>query len=334
MHPARRRLLLLAAAVPVLAAGVALAAHSSPHKRANGVIYSCVQKANGRLRVVAGPGSCRRGEQPLSWNSHGPAGARGPSGPAGDRGPTGPQGSQGAQGAQGTPGARGATGAAGAKGATGPAGPAGPKVGSLDELIGSTCHAPAGTGTLSVTYAADGTAAIACHTDGGGSSGTVRINEFMTGTASAASNEFVEIVNAGTAVVDLSGYKLVYRSAAGTSDTSLDTIPSGTTLGAGAFYLFGGSGYVGPPAPDQSFATALASTGGGLALRDASGTIVDSVGYGTATNAFVRGTAAPAPPNAAASGNSDVRLPDGHETGDNSADFSVSTTPTPRAANH
>jgi Lamin Tail Domain/Collagen triple helix repeat (20 copies) len=334
MHPARRRLLLLAAAVPALAAGVALAAHGSPHKRANGVIYSCVQKANGRLRVVAGPGSCRRSEQPLSWNSHGPAGLKGPTGPAGDRGPTGPQGSQGAQGAQGVPGARGATGAAGDAGPTGPAGPAGPKVGSLDELNGSTCHAPAGTGTLAIVYAADGTASIACKTDGGGGSGTVRINEFMTGTAAAASNEFVEIVNVGTAAIDLSGYKLVYRSAAGTSDTSLDTIPSGTTLAAGAFYLFGGSGYTGPPAADQSFATALAGTGGGLALRDASGAIVDSVGYGTATNAFVRGTAAPAPPTVAAPGNSDVRLPDGHETGDNSADFSVSTTPTPRAANH
>ena len=333
MHPARRRLLLLAAAVPALAAGVALAAHGSPHKRANGVIYSCVQKANGRLRVVAGPGACRRGEQPLSWNSHGPAGAPGPTGPAGDRGATGPQGSQGAQGAQGDPGARGATGTAGAAGTKGATGPAGPKIGSLDELNGSTCHAPAGTGTLAVTYGADGTAAIACHSDGGGS-GTVRINEFMTGTSTAASNEFVEIVNAGTAAVDLSGYKLVYRSAAGTSDISLDTIPAGTTLAAGAFLLFGGSGYTGPPAADQSFGTALASTGGGLALRDASGTIVDSVGYGTATNAFVRGTAAPAPPSSAAPGSSDVRLPDGHETGDNSADFSVSTTPTPRAGNH
>ena len=334
MHPARRRLLLLAAAVSALAAGVALAAHGSPHKRANGVIYACAKKTNGRLRIVAGPGSCLRTETPVSWNAHGPAGAPGPTGPAGVAGSRGPTGPQGLSGAAGAPGARGATGAPGHAGATGPAGPAGPKVGSLDELNGSTCHAPAGTGTLSVVYAADGTASIACKTEGGGGSGTVRINEFMTGTASAASNEFVEIVNVGTGAVDLSGYKLVYRSAAGTSDTSLDTIPSGTTLAAGAFYLFGGSGYAGPPAADQSFATALAATGGGLALRDVSGTIVDSVGYGTATNAFVRGSAAPAPPNAAAPGNSDVRLPDGHETGDNSADFSVSTSPTPRAANH
>ena len=128
------------------------------------------------------------------------------------------------------------------------------------------------------------------------------------------------------AAVDLSGYKLVYRSAAGTSDTSLDTIPSGTTLAAGAFYLFGGSGYAGPAAARPELRHSLASTGGGVALRDALGTIVDSIGYGTAMNAFVRGTAAAAPPNSAAPGTSDVRLPDGHETGDNSADFSVSTT--------
>ena len=114
----------------------------------------------------------------------------------------------------------------------------------------------------------------------------------------------------------------------------LATIPDGMTLAPGGFYLFGGSGYEGAKPANQSFSQALAASAGGVALRDTSGTIVDSVGYGTATNAFVRGTAAPAPPNAAAPGNSDVRLPDGHETGDNSADFSVSTSPTPRAANH
>jgi hypothetical protein len=162
----------------------------------------------------------------------------------------------------------------------------------------------------------------------------LKINEFMTGTTGSAADEFVEIVNVGSAAADLSGYKLVYRSGSGTSDVSLATIPSGTTLAAGGFYLFGGSAYAGSPPPDQSFSTGLASTAGGLALRDASGTIVDSLGYGNAVNAFVRGAPAPAPPAAAPPGNSDVRLPDGHDTGNNAADFSVSTTPTPKAANH
>ena len=99
----------------------------------------------------------------------------------------------------------------------------------------------------------------------------------MTGTTGAASNEFVELVNTGTAALDVSGYKLAYRSGAGTSDVTLATIPSGTSIPAGGFYLFGGSAYAGSIAPDQSFSTALAATAGGLAVRDASGAIVDSV---------------------------------------------------------
>lgn len=318
MHLCRRRLPLLLLAPLVLGAGVAVAAQGTAQKRANGVIWACAKKANGRLRAVAGPGRCRRGEQALSWNVQGPAG------PPGSRGATGAAGPQGAAGPAGAAGARGPT------GATGATGPAGPPLGSLDQLNGTPCHG--GAGTLSITYGSDGVAAISC-AGGGGGSAVLKLNEFMTGTTGSAADEFVEIVNVGTAAADLSGYKLVYRSASGASDVSLATIPSGTTLAAGGFYLFGGSSYAGSPPPDQSFSTGLASTGGGLALRDASGTIVDSLGYGNAVNAFVRGAPAPAPPAAAPPGNSDVRLPDGHDSADNSVDFTVSITPTPRASN-
>jgi Lamin Tail Domain len=187
---------------------------------------------------------------------------------------------------------------------------------------------------LSVSYDGAGAAVIKCVAGGGGGTAELRINEFMTGSTGAASNEFVELVNTGTAAVDVSGYKLAYRSGAGTSDVTLATIPSGTTIPAGGFYLFGGSGYAGSASPDQSFSTALAATAGGLGLRDGSGALVDSVGYGDATNAFVEGHAGPAPPAAAAPGNSAIRSPDGHDTNDNAADFSVSASPTPRAANH
>ena len=320
MHLRRRRLLLLLLAPLMMSAGAAVAAHGTAHKRANGVIWACAKKEGGRLRAVAGPGRCRKGEQALSWNVQGPAG---PPGSAGATGAAGPQG------AAGPPGADGARGPTGAKGPTGATGPAGPPLSSIDELNGTPCHG--GAGTLSISYGSDGAAGISCVTGG---SAVLRLNEFMTGTTGSAADEFVEIVNVGTAAADLSGYRLVYRSASGTSDVGLATIPSGTTLPAGGFYLFGGSAYAGTPPPDQSFSTGLASTGGGLALRDASGTIVDSLGYGNAVNAFVRGAPAPAPPAAAPPGNSDVRLPDGHDSGDNSADFTVSTTPTPRSANH
>jgi Lamin Tail Domain len=139
---------------------------------------------------------------------------------------------------------------------------------------------------------------------------TLRVNEFSTGTTASATDEFVEIVNAGASTVDVGGYKLAYRSGAGTSDVALATVPDGTMLAAGAFYLLGGSGYAGSKGPDQTFSAGLAGTAGGLGLRDPTGKLVDSVGYGTATNAFVETHAATAPPSTAPPGSSDIRLPD------------------------
>jgi hypothetical protein len=163
--------------------------------------------------------------------------------------------------------------------------------------------------------------------------GNVRVNEFSTGTVGSATDEFVELVNTGTGPADLSGFKVAYRSGAGTSDVSLATIPDGTTLAAGAFYLLGGSGYAGATRADQAFSAALAATAGGIGVRDLAGKLVDSVGYGTATNVFVETRPAVAPPVTAVPGSSDIRLPDGADTDDNGTDFTVTAAPTPGAPN-
>jgi hypothetical protein len=68
-------------------------------------------------------------------------------------------------------------------------------------------------------------------------------------------------------------------------------------------------------------------------LRDPNGKLLDSVGYGTATNAFVETRPAPAPPATASPGSSGIRLPDGTDTNDNGADFRLTATPTPGAPN-
>jgi hypothetical protein len=159
------------------------------------------------------------------------------------------------------------------------------------------------------------------------------VNEFSTGTSGSATDEFVELFNVGAGPADLSGHKVVYRSGAGTSDVTLATIPEGTILAAGAFYLLGGSGYAGARPADQAFSAGLAATAGGVGLRDGGGTLLDSVGYGTATNAFVEAHAAPAPPATAMPGSSDIRLPDGADTDDNSGDFRITAAPTPGAPN-
>lgn len=314
----RSKILAVLALALVAVTGAAVAATGIPD--GNGVIHGCRKVEGGALRVIAGT-RCRAGERRLDWNQKGVAGATGPAGPAGAAGPAGPAGPP------------GPAGPAGPTGPAGPAGPPGPGLASFDSLAGLGCTNSGQSGTIALAYDAGGTATIRCVAGGGGGEAVVSINEFSTGVEGVAANEFVEIVNTGSAAADLSGWKLVYRSAAGTSDVTLGTLPDGTILAAGGFFLFGGSAYAGSHPADKSFSIGLAATGGGLALRDPDGAILDSVGWGEATNAFVEGTVAVAPPIAPAPGKSDARHPDGHDTNVNSADFSIAEVPTPGSTN-
>ena len=361
----------LALALLLLFAAAGALAAVSRHDATTGTLHACRRRGAGWVRVISAHARCAAREQALAWNVRGPAGPAGragppgppgpagPQGPRGGSGPTGPSGPAGASGAAGASGSVGASGRTGASGPTGPSGPSGQRgpsgpsgasgppgpsgasgargasgagISSLSDLAGLPCATSHGSGEIALTYDADDHAVLTCIA---GATGAVRlvINEFSTGVTNGSANEFVELVNAGATPTDAGGYKLVYRSANGSSDVVLATIPAGTTIAAGGFYLFGGSGYTGPAPANQTFSTGLASTGGGLGVRDPSGDLVDSVGYGSTANAFVEASAAPAPPTTAIPGSSDVRLPDGHDTNDNSADFTVSSAPSPLGAN-
>lgn len=333
----------------VVAVGVSVAGARGPLN--DGEIHACKSKKTGKLRVVSNASECRWWEKHISWSIRGP---QGPAGPAGPQGPQGEQGEQGDAGEAGPAGSQGPAGADGATGPTGPAGPAGPQgpqgekgdkgekgdpgpgLASFDALEGLGCTLGSEAGSIQIDYdAVTGVATITCHVDSGPpvDPAILRINEFSVGVEGSLGDEFVEIVNVGDSVADLSGWRLVYRSGAGATDNSLGTLPDGTTLAPGAFLLFGGSAYAGSHPADRTFSTGLASAAGGVALRDGSGGVIDSVGWGTATNAFLETTAAAAPPIAAAPGTSGARNPDGHDTNDNSADFAVDTTPSPGATN-
>jgi len=324
--PLRALLLTLLAAVP---AGGAVAVARAPHD-ATATIQACVRK-DGRLRLVAEKANCRKTERPISWNVRGPQGEPGPAGPVGPAGADGAPGPSGVDGAPGPAGSAGPPGPQGDRGAQGPKGDPGTSVDALEGLNGIACRAGGRNGTVTLTYDTSVHAVFTCTATA--SEGTVRVNEFSTGTTTSATDEFVELFNTGTSSADIGGYKLVYRSGAGTSDVALATIPAGTMLAPGAFYLFGGSGYAGAKPADQAISAGLAGTAGGLGLRDAAAKLVDSVGYGTATNAFVETHAAAAPPSTAPPGSSDIRLPDGRDTDDNSADFAVTAAPTPGGPN-
>jgi Lamin Tail Domain len=258
-----------------------------------GRIHGCREVRTGALRVVDSERRCRDDERRLKWN------VRGRRGPAGPMGPAGPQGEP------------------------------GPALGAFEELEGLACTLGANTGSIEIGYAASGEASVRCVVPAPPSA-RIRVNEFSTGVEGALTDEFVEIFSPDTEPADISGYKLVYRSAAGTSDLVLATIPAGTVLAPGAFLVFGGSGYSGTA--NQTFFGSLASSGGAVGIRDATGLLLDSVGWGTATNAFVEGAPAVAPAVAPAPGKSDARRPDGADTNDNASDFTEGD-PSPGGAN-
>jgi hypothetical protein len=359
----QKRLVLAAAALAVIAAGAALASTNRTSESTGAVIRSCRNVHSGMLRIPAAKAPCRAEEEAIFWNVRGPRGEHGEAGPPGAQGPSGvagpagspgpaggtgpagapgpmgasgPAGPQGQTGAQGQAGPSGPPGAVGPRGAQGPAGPQGPKgdpgtgLASFESLDGLPCTLAAQSGAISVSYDSAGHAVLTCAVSQSPPPPTtaLTVNEVETGGSSSAADEFVEIVNTSTAAVNIGGFKLVYRSGAGTSDVSLATVPAGTMLAAGGFYLFAGSGYTGSAAPDQSFSTGLAATAGAVGLRDSNGALVDSVGYGTATNAFVETAAATAP----AAGSSIGRHPDGADTQSNTADFTAGAI-TPRTSN-
>jgi endonuclease G len=153
----------------------------------------------------------------------------------------------------------------------------------------------------------------------------------------SANDEFIELHNTSSNSVDLNGLRLVYRSAAGTNDVLFAEWTSSTIIQPGAYYLIASNSYDGTTAPNFTYNTtacscSMSATAGGLAIRNGAvntGIIFDSVGYGTATNAFVEATATVAPPaNAAQS-----RVNNGCQDTDNNAnDFSTVNPSAPRNA--
>ncbi len=218
-----------------------------------------------------------------------------------------------------------------------------------DEYQATFTVPPAGTYDYAYRFSGDGGATwVYCDTGNGSSDGYaaadagnlvstpavvpschVVVNEVESAGSGGATDEFVELYNPCTADAVLGGGGLYYRSSSGTSDVTLATFPAGTILAAGGYMLFVGSSYSGGGTPDGTMSSGLAGGGGGVGVRDGAGLLLDSMGYGSATNVFVETAAAPGPGSA----ESVARIPNGTDTDDNSADFAVQSTPTPGAAN-
>lgn len=158
------------------------------------------------------------------------------------------------------------------------------------------------------------------------------VSEVMTGGAGAA-DEFIEITNPGPEPLPLEGLEVVYLSATGTTPATRAAWPAGAaSVPPGGHVLIANSGGLFAPIADALYAAGIAATGGSVALRiQGASSPIDAVGWGTASNAWMEGRAAPAPQ----AGSSLERLPGGglgstQDTGDNLADFAERTPPDPQ----
>jgi endonuclease G len=152
------------------------------------------------------------------------------------------------------------------------------------------------------------------------------ISQFQAGGV-VADDEFVELHNIGSTAVDLNGYRVVYRSSSGTNDVGPFAVWSTTTvIQPGQFYLIASTNYVDAARADITYnpsvcACSMSASAGGLAIRNGAnntGTIIDAVGWGGASNIFFEGTRTTAPPL----NTSQARLLNGCQDSDNnSVDF-------------
>jgi hypothetical protein len=162
------------------------------------------------------------------------------------------------------------------------------------------------------------------------------ISQFQVAGASA-NDEFIELHNISSTAVDLNGYRVVYRSAGGTNDVLFAEWTNSTIVPPGGYYLIGSTFYDGTVTPNFIYnpttcSCSMSATGGGIAIRSGAvntGTIVASVGYGTATNAFTETAVTSAPPANAGQ----FRLNSGcQDTDNNASDFLTLNPAAPRNA--
>lgn len=159
------------------------------------------------------------------------------------------------------------------------------------------------------------------------SSGLV-ISELMTG-GSSASDEFVELYNAGPGNGSLAGLEVVYLSASGSTSSRKASWTDGSVPPGGHLLLANAAGALATSA-DVAYSGGLSGSGGSLVLRSIGGAPLDALGWGSATNAFVEGTPATAPPDeSSVERRPGGALGNGSDTNDNAADFLLQPVPRP-----
>ncbi len=119
------------------------------------------------------------------------------------------------------------------------------------------------------------------------------IGEFRARGTGGALDEYVEVANATSGSLDISGWTIHYLSAGNVVSA---TVPDGVNLPALGHYLFTGSGYTlaGEATSDQSLSSDM-DDASGIQLCNAAGTLVDAVSFAGSSMAG-EGTLLPSAP--------------------------------------
>ena len=139
-------------------------------------------------------------------------------------------------------------------------------------------------------------------------------------------SDFVELFNRGTAAVNLAGWSVQYWSSTGTTASST---PLAGSIAAGGRYLVkeaDGANTAAPPlpTPDATGTIAISATGGRVAVVNASGMVVDLLGWGSTAAAY-EGAPAPGTSNTTSSTRTNACA----DTDNNAVDF-ASAPPSPQ----
>ena len=158
--------------------------------------------------------------------------------------------------------------------------------------------------------------------DAAAASSSVVIDAVRAGTPASASEEFVTIRNVSDGAVDISGWKIIYTSASGGTNTTLITFtsitPDHVLLPSGVSETLFSNNLATTLALDASaitFTPGLNAAGGTISLRAASGQLIDRVGWGTATQFEAK--------VAPALGTQVLQRVGASDSDDNSVDFSL-----------
>jgi predicted extracellular nuclease len=175
--------------------------------------------------------------------------------------------------------------------------------------------------------------ALACAGSVLASASGVVISEFRFRGPVGGNDEYVELLNAGSSAVDISGWRL--QGCASTTGVASDrtTVPAGVVLQAGEHYLFvnnnASGGYSGAVPGDRSYGTGF-TDGAGARMVDAGGAAVDGVGgTGVGGTQCREGTGISGMPTANGD-QSYERIGGSQDTDDNATDFAGPKTGNPQ----